>query len=257
MGGFLLTVGTSFGYAAGWTPYAADYTRYLPSTVSTARTGLFASAGLFLSCVVLEVVGAASVTIGGASLGNPTEVVHQRAGLAAGQGHAAGHRHRRHRRQLHQCLFRRNGFRDHRRQAARPHRPGAGHGVLRRGRVPGRVVGAARRRAQLRGVPADHRLLDRAVAGCGVRRPVPAARSAVAGFLYDRVVCELEWPAVVRHRTGGVGAAVLQSGRSSSAWWPRHCPQLGDITFFVGFVLAGGAYLVLCRSKIDAERTAV
>ncbi|MDT5300703.1 MAG: nucleobase:cation symporter, family, partial [Mycobacterium sp.] len=33
MGGFLLTVGASFGYAAGWTPYAADYTRYLPSTV--------------------------------------------------------------------------------------------------------------------------------------------------------------------------------------------------------------------------------
>jgi nucleobase:cation symporter-1, NCS1 family len=72
-GGFLLTVGTAFGYAAGWTPYAADYTRYLPSTVSTARTGLYASAGLFLSCVVLEVVGAASITLGGDSLGNPTE----------------------------------------------------------------------------------------------------------------------------------------------------------------------------------------
>ncbi len=45
LGGFLLTVGTAFGYAAGWTPYAADYTRYLPATVSTARTGLFASLG--------------------------------------------------------------------------------------------------------------------------------------------------------------------------------------------------------------------
>ena len=44
-----------------------------PSTVSTARTGLFASAGLFLSCVVLEVVGAASVTIGPALSDNPTE----------------------------------------------------------------------------------------------------------------------------------------------------------------------------------------
>ena len=72
MGGFLLTVGTAFGYAAGWTPYAADYTRYLPATVSTARTGFFAAAGLFLSCVFLEVVGAASVTIGGDSLDNPT-----------------------------------------------------------------------------------------------------------------------------------------------------------------------------------------
>src|SRR6478609_632296 len=73
LGGFLLTVGTAFGYAAGWTPYAADYTRYLPSTVSTALTGLYASAGLFLSCAVLEIVGAASVTIGPALSENPTE----------------------------------------------------------------------------------------------------------------------------------------------------------------------------------------
>jgi purine-cytosine permease-like protein len=72
-GGFLLTVGTAFGYAAGWTPYAADYTRYLPPTVSTARTGFYASAGLFLSCVVLEIVGAASVTIGANTPENPTE----------------------------------------------------------------------------------------------------------------------------------------------------------------------------------------
>jgi uncharacterized membrane protein len=34
-------------------------------------------------------------------------------------------------------------------------------------------------------------------------------------------------------------------------------PQLGDITFFVGFLLAGGAYLLLCRSKIAAERAVV
>ncbi len=73
LGGFLLTVGTAFGYAAGWTPYAADYTRYLPSSVNTARTGWFAAAGLFVSCVVLEVVGAASVTIGPALSENPTE----------------------------------------------------------------------------------------------------------------------------------------------------------------------------------------
>ncbi|HXO52445.1 MAG TPA: cytosine permease, partial [Mycobacterium sp.] len=72
LGGFLLTVGTAFGYAAGWTPYAADYTRYLPATVSTARTGFYAAAGLFLSCVVLEVVGSASVTIGAATSDNPT-----------------------------------------------------------------------------------------------------------------------------------------------------------------------------------------
>ena len=29
---------------------------------------------------------------------------------------------------------------------------------------------------------------------------------------------------------------------------------LGDITFFVGFLLAAGSYLVLCRPKIATER---
>lgn len=64
LGGFLLTVGTAFGYTAGWTPYAADFTRYLPATVSRFKTGFFASSGLFVSTTALMAVGAASVTIG-------------------------------------------------------------------------------------------------------------------------------------------------------------------------------------------------
>ncbi|EFV11828.1 purine-cytosine permease family protein [Segniliparus rugosus] len=58
--GFFLTVGASFGYSAGWTPYAADYTRYLPREASRVRIGLASGLGLFLSCTALEVVGAAS-----------------------------------------------------------------------------------------------------------------------------------------------------------------------------------------------------
>ena len=72
MAGFWLTVGAAFGYTAGWTPYAADYTRYLPPTVSRVHTGLYASLGLFVSCTVLMLVGAASVTIGPATSDNPT-----------------------------------------------------------------------------------------------------------------------------------------------------------------------------------------
>ncbi|MGI8693555.1 MAG: cytosine permease [Geodermatophilaceae bacterium] len=35
IGGFLLAVGTCFGYAAGWNPYATDYTRWAaPSQTS-------------------------------------------------------------------------------------------------------------------------------------------------------------------------------------------------------------------------------
>lgn len=70
-GGFLLTVGTAFGYAAGWNPYASDYTRYLPETASPRAVGTYAGLGIFLSCMVLEVAGAASVTAGGTAAGNP------------------------------------------------------------------------------------------------------------------------------------------------------------------------------------------
>jgi nucleobase:cation symporter-1, NCS1 family len=62
-GGFLLTVGATFGYAAGWNPYATDYTRYLPKSTSPRATGIFAGLGIFLSCTLLEIVGAASATI--------------------------------------------------------------------------------------------------------------------------------------------------------------------------------------------------
>ena len=75
LGGFLLTVGAVFGYTAGWTPYAADYTRYLPATVSRWATGLAAGVGNALACTVLMIVGAASVSAAagaGITSDNPT-----------------------------------------------------------------------------------------------------------------------------------------------------------------------------------------
>jgi NCS1 family nucleobase:cation symporter-1 len=63
LGGWLITFGAAFGYAAGWNPYASDYTRYLPKNTNTRATGLWAGLGVFISCVVLEVVGAAAATI--------------------------------------------------------------------------------------------------------------------------------------------------------------------------------------------------
>jgi NCS1 nucleoside transporter family len=71
-GGFLITAGAAFGYAAGWNPYAADYTRYLPANVSAKMTGLWAGLGVFVSCMLLEIVGAASVAPLGITGGNPT-----------------------------------------------------------------------------------------------------------------------------------------------------------------------------------------
>ena len=73
-GGFLLTLGGAFGYAVGWNPFASDYTRYMKPSSSARLTGLFAGLGVFVSCVVLEMIGAASATIGKSTdaLNDPT-----------------------------------------------------------------------------------------------------------------------------------------------------------------------------------------
>jgi nucleobase:cation symporter-1, NCS1 family len=72
IGGFLLTVGAAFGYAAGWNPYATDYTRYMKPETNRRAIALWSGLGVFVSCVVLEVAGAASATIVGKASDNPT-----------------------------------------------------------------------------------------------------------------------------------------------------------------------------------------
>jgi len=62
VGGFLLTLGATFGYAAGWNPYASDYTRYFKPDVDKRATALWAGLGVFVSCVVLEIAGALAFT---------------------------------------------------------------------------------------------------------------------------------------------------------------------------------------------------
>ncbi|RRR85190.1 cytosine permease [Streptomyces sp. RP5T] len=63
VGGFLLAFSAAWGYAAGWNPYASDYSRYLPRTADKVRTVLYPALGLFLSVTVVAVTGAASATI--------------------------------------------------------------------------------------------------------------------------------------------------------------------------------------------------
>lgn len=75
IGAFSLTAAAAFGYAAGWNPYASDYTRYLPAGAGP-RAGLFAGLGDFVGCAVLEIAGAALVTVPGTHWGpadNPTQ----------------------------------------------------------------------------------------------------------------------------------------------------------------------------------------
>ncbi|OFJ52088.1 purine-cytosine permease family protein [Mycolicibacterium grossiae] len=253
MGGFLLTVGTSFGYAAGWTPYAADFTRYLPSTVSRPRTGFFAAAGLFTACVVLEVVGAASVTTGEASLADPTgsftaELASPLAKatlLAIAVGAIAANAINVYSgamafvtigiklpphvaRALVTVFFGIAGF-----LVAWWALPDAAHSYEAFLLIIAYWVGP-----WLGVVFADQYL----------RRG-----QVIAGFLYDRSYAN--WNGLAAFVIGLVASVLLFANQEKLVGVvAKGLPQLGDVTFFVGFLLAGGLYLLLCRSKIATER---
>jgi len=72
LGGFLITLGAAFGYAAGWNPYASDYTRYFAPDTDKKATAFWGGLGVFVSCVVLELMGAASATLVAAKDASPT-----------------------------------------------------------------------------------------------------------------------------------------------------------------------------------------
>src|SRR6202140_1200166 len=64
-GGWLLAFTAAFGYAVGWNPFAADYTRYMAPGTDRRMVGFWAGFGVFLSCIVLELAGAVLVTVSG------------------------------------------------------------------------------------------------------------------------------------------------------------------------------------------------
>ncbi len=69
LGAFMLTTAAAFGYAAGWNPYASDYTRYQRPDVDRKMVGFWAGLGVFLSCVLLEIAGAGLATVAGTHWG--------------------------------------------------------------------------------------------------------------------------------------------------------------------------------------------
>src|SRR3984893_18199472 len=68
-GAWLFAFTAAFGYAVGWNPFAADYTRYLPPSTDRKMVGFWAGFGVFLACVVLELAGAVLVTVTGTKWG--------------------------------------------------------------------------------------------------------------------------------------------------------------------------------------------
>ncbi len=254
LGGFLLTVGTAFGYAAGWTPYAADYTRYLPSTVSTARTGLFASAGLFLSCAVLEIVGAASVTIGPAISQNPTEAftgelaspIAKATLLAIAIGAIAA-----------------NSINVY---------SGAMAFVTIGIKLPAHIARALVTLSfgvagflvawwALPDAAASYESFLLIIAywigpwlGVVFADQYLRRGQTIAGFLYDRSYPN--WGGLASFALGLVVSVLLFSNQVKfTGYVAKAVPQLGDVAFFVGFLISGACYLAFCRSKIAAERT--
>ena len=72
-GGWILAFTAAFGYAAGWNPYAADYTRYFSPSTNRMMVGFWAGFGVFLSCIVLELAGAVLATVAGTKWG-PSDI---------------------------------------------------------------------------------------------------------------------------------------------------------------------------------------
>ena len=63
-GMLLVFIGATYGYAAGWNPFASDYSRYLPKNTDVKQAGKSAGLGVFVSAAILETVGAAAATAG-------------------------------------------------------------------------------------------------------------------------------------------------------------------------------------------------
>ena len=77
-GGIILASALAFSYATGWVPCASDYSRYLPESTNPRSIWWYSFLGCMLPCIVLEIMGAATVTaVRGATLGDasPTQAI--------------------------------------------------------------------------------------------------------------------------------------------------------------------------------------
>ncbi len=252
--GFLLTVGTAFGYAGGWNPYAADYSRYLPTAVSKVATGGYAATGLFVSCLWLSALGAASATIVSASTGSPTDVFTANLPgalanltlLAITLGAIAANALNvysgamafvtigvklpvRTQRALVSAVFGVVGF-----LVAWWALPDAAAGYEAFLLIVAYWIGP------WLGVMFADQYLRR---GTDIRP-----------LLYDRAYTN--WGGVAAFATGLVVSVLLFSNQAKfTGYLVREFPNLGDITVFVGFALAGGLYLLVTRRQVAPDRS--
>lgn len=62
LAGFIYATALAFSYATGWIPAAADYSRYLPASSNPRAVWFYAFLGCAVPCIILEIVGAATVS---------------------------------------------------------------------------------------------------------------------------------------------------------------------------------------------------
>ncbi|MEJ1230439.1 MAG: cytosine permease [Galbitalea sp.] len=255
-GGFTLTAAAAFGYAAGWNPYASDYSRYLPK--ATSRVKIFWAAGLgnFVSCTILMAAGRRGRDprriqprqpdrlvrrgIRDAVLVREITLVAIAVGAIAANAlnvYSGGH------------VVPRGGHQDPVRPSARDRRP-----RLRCHRVLRRALGPRRRGHELHELPARHRLLDRTVARGRLRRCAAAPRSRTSfptrrGTRTGRgssrfIVATAVSIWLFSNQTfyvGLIAKATTPAGKYAIS-------DIGDLTAIVGFVLAGVLYFVLFKA---------
>jgi NCS1 family nucleobase:cation symporter-1 len=77
-GGFILATALGFSYAMGWVPCASDYSRYLAPDTSRRKIWSYSFFGCVLPCVLLQIMGAATVSATGnldLSNASPTQAI--------------------------------------------------------------------------------------------------------------------------------------------------------------------------------------
>lgn len=86
VGGFIITIGLAISYYIGWMPYASDYSRYLPEKTKSSRVFLFTFLGSFIPCLVLEALGALTVSIPmpASATTSTDQIAHLMPGILAG-----------------------------------------------------------------------------------------------------------------------------------------------------------------------------
>jgi NCS1 nucleoside transporter family len=253
LGGFLISVGATFGYACGWNPYASDYTRYMAPDTSKKATAWWSGFGVGLSCILLEIVGAASATIsGGAGFAGPgpfvspyPRIVRDLVLLSIAVGAVAANALNIYSGSM---SFVTLGFKL--KLSLRRALAAGGFGIA------GFVVAAI----GINNIDTYEDFLLIIAYWIGPWLAVFLVDQWInkgnhADLLYDKT--HTNWAGPIAMAVGMAVSIPLFSNQTKFvAWIPKHHPKFGDLTFEVGFVIAALIYLALFNTALGPKKKA-